>query len=143
MEIVRVQGVFGNTKPAKVYDASGKHIKTIPGYYARVLKDTQIKYLITNGIDLEKKSLTAADKKLISKNHLEDFISSFLERLKKNEKYVFELIENKEYKGAREVYGYRGKKRYELCFINNTNLKIDKPLFDIFIEKLPSVKLNY
>jgi len=139
MEILRDK----KTNVAKVYDANGKHQKTIPGYHAKVLKDEDIILLFQDGLSLEGKKLNAADIKLISEKHLVKYVNAYFDEMKKKDKYAYELISKVPFTGVRSVNGYRGKKRYEMVFKDNTKTIIKKPLYDMFADKLKHVNLNY
>lgn len=121
----------------KIYNAD-KHVKTVSQVYEEVLADDLIQE-----ITKEKKiRVSESDRNILDRALKDTFIPKYLERLKKEEKYVYELVENATVTGVREVKT-KGENRYELVFDNEVKLKIPAEIYHVHDMKLPTVHLNY
>lgn len=119
----------------------GKHVKSLPLFMqdeADLIPETIINTLSP------KLSLSDIDCAKIAPFVFTNLCDKFLEQLKKDEKYIWELTINNPIKGVRIVNQRTGKKRTELVFKNNS-VKIACPehLYKFAVNILPTANLNY
>jgi len=121
----------------KVFRGS-KHVKSVPKIYEPVMDLASFNF--------EAKRLQEEEKKELNKILFPIIKSSFEDRLKEKEKYVFELIQGAEFKGVRIVKIFKRNQRLEAVYIQNNierALEIEKDFFNICPEKLPIKHCNY
>lgn len=111
----------------KVYQ-NGKHVKTIPWRYEEHFDKVKI--------DFAKKRLSQRER--FDFEHI-----CFLDNLKREQKYVYELVENAKPESAYLVNIHDGSTRYELKYDNGVKLRIDADLYNAFSEKDEAKFSNY
>lgn len=117
-----------------------KHVKSFPRFFSPVIE--MIIDKVGEKLDEKRKRLTAEDYELISKECFSIILSDFHDRLRKTEKYVYELIEKAEYTAARIVKSKSGE-RFEIIYSNNVKIKVDKDLYKLAPNKQNTAFLNY
>lgn len=119
----------------------GKHVKSLPLFMqdeAKLIPKTIINTLSP------KLTLSDLDCAKIAPFVFTNLCDKFLEQLKKDEKYIWELTIDNPIEGVRVVNPRSGKKRTEVVFKNNS-VKISCPehLYKFAITILPTANLNY
>jgi len=110
----------------KVFE-NGVHVKTIPAKYERFIQDIEFS---------PGKRLTDSERFILE-------YAYFLSILKKEEKYVYELIEKANPDYSQIVKNHIGEERFELVFTNKVRLKINKELFELCPKKENPINKNY
>lgn len=88
--------------------------------------------------------LTDSDCRIASNFVFQGLVDIFLEDLKKEEKYIFELTLNNPIEGVRKVNERGFHTRFELCFKNNhVRIKCPEHLYRFSMDILPTVNSNY
>jgi len=130
---------FENTQRITKLLVDGKHVKSFPLSISHCLQN-----ITSKEVDKFDKSLRLKDKDITLISHLvfPILLQDFYLKLQKDEPYVFERVVDSSVTGCREVISRDGN-RFELCFENNTKIKIDELLFRFAITKLPTAYLNY
>jgi hypothetical protein len=111
----------------KVFE-NGQHIKTIPAKYEAFIHDADF---------------FEGGKRLTDKQRFILEYAYFLSILKKEEKYVYELIEKSTPDYSQIVKNHIGEERFELVFTNKVRLKINKELFELCPKKESPINKNY
>lgn len=107
----------------KIYTISDKkHVKTIPAIYKPIAEDFILK--CTAG----KIRLSEAERQMLSAYDFEVNVIEYLDELRKNEKYVFELVQNAKAISCRKV-SLKDSERFELIFDNGVKLKCNESLY--------------
>lgn len=111
----------------KVFE-NGKHIKTIPAKYEAFIHDADF---------------YEGGKRLTDKQRFILEYAYFLSILKREEKYVYELVEKSTPDYSQIVKNHIGEERFELVYDNGTRLKINKELFDLCPKKEDQINKNF
>jgi len=119
----------------------GKHVKSFPLFMqdeVNLIPETIINTLSP------KLSLSDTDCAKVAPFVFQNLCDKFLDQLKKDERYIWELTINNPIEGVRIVNPRAGKKRTELVFKNNS-VKISCPehLYKFAVTILPTANLNY
>jgi len=119
----------------------GKHVKSFPLFMkdeAELIPETIVNTLSAKLV------LSDTDCAKVAPFVFKNLCDKFLDQLKKDEKYIWELTINNPIEGVRAVNCRVSKKRTELVFKNNS-VKISCPeyLYKFAITILPTVNLNY
>ena len=119
----------------------GKHRKSFPVFMGNLINKIPTEEICKMSKGMR---LTDADCKIASNFIFQGLVNIFLEDLKKEEKYIFELTQNNPIEGVRKVNERGFNTRFELCFTNNyVKVKCPEHLYKFAINKLPTVNLNY
>jgi len=113
----------------KIYDEKGKHVRTVPNKYDNVWN-----------------IIVFSDSKFKRPSDEERFkleLAYFEHSLKRDEKYIYELIQDSAAKVAQPVRNHIGEERFEMIYENGTRVKINRELFDLFPEKMETRYSNY
>lgn len=114
----------------------GDHYKTIPTIYLEVWRKVDL------NTAKNQKRLSEDERKDLDKEYFQLVYSEFLSELQKNEKYVFELIENAKVVNTQKVET-KTETRNELIFDNGAKVRCSAKLYSLFPEKLDLRYSNY
>jgi len=117
-----------------------KHVKSFPLIFTGLVD--KIGFEKIKLMPSKRKSITQDDIVFLGMKVYKQLCLPFLHELLKNEKYVYELVEDKEILGTRKVES-KYNPRYEMVFYNGVKLKVSMLLYKFCPNKLPTVNLNY